>query len=1295
MAITSVKHSNRNAEIKQNLFRFVHIKDVEFRADDEDLIHRQIVPPTSSKFMTDLDGLEDPKQINTKIDQIISEFEPIKDFRRLKQTYPEMSEFSLWLKKHKGSLKMIDSIEKVDTLINIPAQNLTQLWDNLFYHIITNKSSVMRDKLLQLIQADHFVLEFNKLRRDFTEVRFTRDQKKLVEKVASSRVMIPPNLFPKENDLATAPTRNTKGDKILAQVLDRDILADEIKQLNNFREEFQKTSETYSKENSNAYNTAYRQYEQSVQDAYEAATKNVDPDTGDVTYEGLELPGPFEFTALDMFDADFLGANLSSKANTFFNSTFSGKVDSFEEILKNIDSRITSKYDELNKIEIITSKTVVFNGSKIEVNYLPSVPKVVMKRNFDFSDTNRSDIFITLYHPNKEELINEMSIQIDEQVDIDGELVSEEDSLFTFKFSKSEGDFTGDENTIFTGKYGTSSNRSYSFGKDMFPGVKITFSCIIEGFGRVYYDSRHNAWYYQNEQGDWGAIDPKWLSKNCILDGEPGTIDGQLYGVRKAGIAEFKRVEQELCCYVEGEVSHIENILAREYKEKSTRSLTRSEITTEETEENESESLSDTTSTDRYEMQQEVAQVLEKSKELNYGASTSVQASYGDNLKIGVNANIGGSHSSSSSNSFNNSESFAKEVVERAMERVVKKSSYKRTSRMLKEFEENNKHGFDNRKGSKHVTGIYRWVDKIYNNKLVNYGKRLTYEFAIPEPAKMWKKMIASDPTLPEAPKAPEPISISKDSSLNDFLIAAGKYGVEIEPLKEETITIGKAFDDSSQRPDKENKQYDPGDFWNIKVRTKSDKIEIPEDYKATNARLKGRSYDADSNILQVYVGTGNVLTQTSLSSTLNDEIESVPIAIYSQLNEKDPHKGDRNLYSFNIEIDCELTQAAKDRWAVQSFTAIMEAYQKKNQEYLDAKVQFDEENLARLNAESAGTTYYGNPLLNRKTEQTELKRIAITYLLSQVDDITIGTSYWNHTDTCQEKPNIVISQQLNDYAEHIKFLEEAIDWKIMAYDFQPYFWASCGEWEKLLKDTSQSDPIFEAFLQAGFANLRVPVVGGYEKAMMFFLDTGRIWKKGDVLVDDLNGEYTSIDASLEINPKSFSTCCEDKGRELVPIESCSNEEEVCIEARWTSRIPTTLTIVQDYAAPLSANGLPCFSKTDPRIKYCEDGTPLGGLPEDYVDQSAGVMVGLENDDVAYSCSIMLSNQATLLVAANTIVDGITDPEGDNSEAVAQLHEILDTLNDLFADGEANGCNVIPVQQSIDAVEAHIADLTE
>jgi len=57
------------------------------------------------------------------------------------------------------------------------------------------------------------------------------------------------------------------------------------------------------------------------------------------------------------------------------------------------------------------------------------------------------------------------------------------------------------------------------------------------------------------------------------------------------------------------------------------------------------------------------------------------------------------------------------------------------------EIEQNAKHGFEN-DGSEHIVGIYRWLERCFDLHLVNYGRRLIYEFVVPEPASYWAALV-------------------------------------------------------------------------------------------------------------------------------------------------------------------------------------------------------------------------------------------------------------------------------------------------------------------------------------------------------------------------------------------------------------------------------------------------------------------------------------------------------------------------------------------------------------------------
>lgn len=610
-------------------------------------------------------------------------------------------------------------------------------------------------------------------------------------------------------------------------------------------------------------------------------------------------------------------------------------------------------------------------------------------------------------------------------------------------------------------------------------------------------------------------------------------------------------------------------------------------------------------------------------------------------MSVGGNAFINGSNSSSNSQSFNESETFAKEVVERAMERVVKKSSYKRTSRMLREFEENNKHGFDNRKGDKHVTGIYRWVDKIYNNKLVNYGKRLTYEFAIPEPSKSWKELMLNEITKVYKPKAPKtPYSPpSKSTNIDKYNYAewAGKFGIEVPECPAKLIYVGKSYAEMVMAKD----PYQDGDLATSLRRKgafKYNDIEIPEGYECSSAKVDGGYHNQkndQSPSLKIHVGQTDFTLWSDGSNFygVSNQEKNLPVSIRTK---------DVATFNYNVTAKCERKTETYTAWQSQVYMLIKEAYYREYEEYLNLYAQWEAEINKLTPVVSDSTDYNNNPLLNRRIEQTELKKTAIQYMLSQSGQ-KIGQNFRNQSDkNCST--HVFMTEGLSDYSEIIRFVEDAIDWNLMSYTFHPYFWANCNDdtWQKLLRTTSNTDSLFEAFLQAGFANVKVPIKGGYEAAILFFLDTGRIWKDGDVAIDGKDGVYNASLMNLDLK-SADSVCCEcsDDGDTNGEGDcKCGPEEEECVEAKWTSRVPTTLIVVQDYSAPLDANGLPCFSKNDPKVKFCEDGTPLGGLDTESEDPDNGLMVG--QSDSALNPTALVTGLQNLIQAGIPIAEAIS-----------------------------------------------------
>jgi hypothetical protein len=666
---------------------------------------------------------------------------------------------------------------------------------------------------------------------------------------------------------------------------------------------------------------------------------------------------------------------------------------------------------------------------------------------------------------------------------------------------------------------------------------------------------------------------------------------GELFGVHNLGIQEYRRVEQTLCCYVPGEISHIENIMAREYKEKSTRNLLRTENTTEITNETEIENVNDTTTAERNELSSETAIELQKDKSFDISGSVTVSKDSKAFGSISANASTGYNNSSSSALSNTEAKNYAKEVTERALERIVQKTSEKRTYKMIKEFEENNKHGFDNRGGDQHVTGVYRWVDKIYDNYLVNYGKRLVLEIEVPHPALLYKKSMewkskkkADEQTLLIPPKTLSDFGIDSSGDVNsdNSQSAASAYGITLHNYESQTqfINVDIPVSEVENKSSSQSKTLDS--------------IAIPDEFVAE--RIEG-------------VGSFNY--KTPLNSTAYLEFKFSGYTTH-QGDYKD--KGQKtfdyyfnlnpsiagsisvvvayrrvNSYSGSLKVKCVSDPRLMTEWQEDALITLTTAYQKKLDEYNE---ELKLQQLAlQAEADQEKSEDYSNSAINRLIEERELKRASIE-MMSKPYCYDLGLNFINcKTYTCKSQcdedeieatiPEIIQNKALENYTGFIKFFETAFQWEIFSYIFYPYYYNEKCRWYELLQ-TKNSDPIFEAFLQSGMAKILVPIRPQFEKSVLWYLETGEISPECDVVPETADDRYESL------------------------LKDLGDQDEVTVEGKWKTRIPSTLTIIQAESAYFKdEKGLPCCGKnkkssfgSDDRVLEEKKEKPEGDTPK-------------------------------------------------------------------------------------------------
>jgi len=650
----------------------------------------------------------------------------------------------------------------------------------------------------------------------------------------------------------------------------------------------------------------------------------------------------------------------------------------------------------------------------------------------------------------------------------------------------------------------------------------------------------------------------------------------KLHGVKHLGVLEYKRVEQTLCCYVAGEVSHIENVMAREYREKVARNLTRHETEQEDITEKEVENLKDTVSTDRYEMQTEFSQMMQEEQSqqigVNAGGSFSFNSGmYGANVFANTNMNFTSGSSSASSSVV--AETFAQEVTERVLQRIVEKTSSRRVSRMLREYEETNTHGFDNRAGDKHVTGIYRWVDKIYENKLYNYGKRLLYEFMVPEPARNFRYWM----TRKDGPDAP-PTYIREPRPLSDFLIqtdgqdagwqsiteenyanAAAEYGADVDAPFPESFQIEQSFSDNPGNSSGQDAKTGASNY----------EIEIPEGYncwqysywysqvmhgeKGPDTRVYGSLGNHTFSLLTKWGTTGNLSNLIQIPNGGISKSFGIALTTY-----------DVGSFSINVRLWCKLSEKTREAWQQETYRAIMEAYYKRLDEFNNATAAA---NMGQ--GEDGSPDYRINPGEARAIEQRELRRLCIELMLEPFG-IYSGRENYDGLDVCNTRYPIMRNSAFETHANYVKFMEEAFDWEIFSYQFYPYYWAGMLHWGSLIKERSSADPLFQAFLQSGMAKVTLPIRLGYEYQVLYLMETGKIWGFNGASLD-LHHKYPNLQDELTLN-------------EIDPITN-----EPIAEACWKTRLPTALVILQSDSAPLNANGLPCGLCCEDGSHVCED----------------------------------------------------------------------------------------------------------
>jgi len=1157
-----------STEIKNTLFRFVSMRAPEL--SDENKQEEKFIFRNENVPIGVFDAVVGKTSKWQELQIIANDFTPL-SLKEIKRIDEKLTQLSIWVAKNRLSYKKEDLIKYTEGVEAInDTKILGQLWDNLFYQTVTQKDFYAKETLIQLLITNHFISKYK------------ADDAELTKKLLNAKVVLPKALFSDEKSNSSQVLAKIAYDENgvttnypLEEMAKQQAIAQaelHNEQLQNLVAELKKVEKSYKKEYNEAHSIAEKdhqkkikplldQYKKEVEEAKQNWCSIKDPN---IEYNPLDpcnqppvIPEPvipeFEFEFRDELDIEHLQSKLSrSSFETLLEltgnyteiednstkriieptvTTLSNDYNNLEELTHYASNTISNNNDTITSNTTSTETTLVSIGGLLVPIFVP-VPTTLFGFQLCSKPVSKTTLFPTSVGYN-----SDLSITVP---DTTWNIAS-----FDYTVERTDSNYSNNNSN----SYALTRIGNTLFLKNIVIGLpklsdepslvsftgKITFTngtvktFLIQDFKL----SLCSSGILKDVLIDGGSDD----TTNPTTGNEPAFIPSG-FGVKQLGIADYKKVEQTTQCYVEGDVAHIENIMAREYKEKSTRRLRRSENTTTTSSETESEHLTDTSSTSRFDMQSEVAKVIQQSKDFSAGANFS--AHYGtSSMGIQLGANVNYATHNSKEESTRQAVTQAKEITESALDRIVSKVKEERIEKIIEEFEENNKHGFDNTKGDKHVVGVFRWVDKLYKNQIINYGKRLMFEFMIPQPAKLhllgMSENQQQNSTIiePTDPRKAATNNLADYTKVTDTTLKfwAAKYNVEISTSPETSISVGKSF--SFTTPETMGSEWD-------EVAAGNEEVKLPEGYNAIGVTADWYYPSEPGYGLAVLAGGKRLLNKGQYYSVSNFN-GVIPVS-YSSLGH---HSG-----SVNIEIKCQLTNEAKQKWQQEAFKAIIDAYE-------DAFTEYNE----KLATEKATAIQIKgtNPGFYREFENKILRKNCISYLIDQNPSAknTYGKSNLFKIMGGASVPTfgnteVNVGQELDNYAAFVKFMEQAFEWEIMSYNLYPYYWGNRADWANLYQYDDSNDPLFRNFMQAGMARVVLTVRPGFEEAVRYYMQTGQIWNGGEVPVieDEL---FMSI------------------------VDELREPEGQKEGKAWVTRVPTALTILQADSIGLKVEkALPC-----------------------------------------------------------------------------------------------------------------------
>lgn len=553
--------------------------------------------------------------------------------------------------------------------------------------------------------------------------------------------------------------------------------------------------------------------------------------------------------------------------------------------------------------------------------------------------------------------------------------------------------------------------------------------------------------------------------------------------IRPSGIADLLLIRTQTVAYTGAELTHIESAPRGEFKERTHRRFVREEDTLLQEEIVERQDEKDLQSTDRLDMRSEVTTLVKQDASLKAGAS--ISASYGG--MVTVSGSVDGQTSSSSQEATTQAVQFARETTTRAVLRLNEKRRRLQERRVIQETEETNKHGLDNKQGEAHMSALYQAVDRVVEAQVFNYGKRMMFDFVLPEPG--WFLRNFREQGSPEMPIPPADLYITPDQlGRSNYRDWGAAYGVDLPDPPPSEVWVSKSVIDTVAAPGTANLPT-PGDG------AKEFELVLPGGYREVYVQIIG-SYSnwgpsvdlataqIDYPDLTVTVGRFSHSATTGAFNVGKNLLNAAPPLTYVGTPEAAKIAGtvlSHRVAAYHVVVSllCFPTDEKMESWKEECYAKLVLGYNARLSTYREA--------LEKRAMAVAGNREQSPPATDRLIRD-ELRKYCLMLFAHQY--FTSGSStYLNDLGHPELWRRLTLESE-----PYIRFLEEAFEWEYLIYLLYPYYWADQARWDQMLRSSGLRVDAFSEFIRAGAARVTVPVRPGFEEAVAHFLETGAVW---------------------------------------------------------------------------------------------------------------------------------------------------------------------------------------------------------